>query len=176
MSPRVAWLLCAALLAGCGADPSTPADGDAANELNSDEKRLPMPDHPYVFHLVQATLWDQAVADGTTYYPPTYEQDGFTHGTSNPQKLLAVANHFYPDVPGDWYCLRMTVASLQATGVTTVFEGTAPVGDKQPDFEGATDELFPHIHGGLHPDAVLQAHAVARGADGEFLSIADVTE
>ena len=128
-------------------------------------------EHPFVFHLVQATLWDQNIASDSTYYPPTYEVDGFTHGTSNPQKLLNVANHFYPDVQGDWYCLRMTVESLKTSGVETVYEGTAPVGDIQPDFEGAGDELFPHIHGGLKASAVLEAHKVNRAEDGAFLSI-----
>jgi hypothetical protein len=74
-------------------------------------------EHPFVFHLVQATLWDQTIASDGTYYPPTYEVDGFTHGNSNRQKLLTVANHFYPDVPGHWYSLRMTVESLKASGV-----------------------------------------------------------
>ena len=133
-------------------------------------------DHPFVFHLVQALLWDNTVSSGETYYPPTYEVDGFTHGTSNPAKLLAVANHFYPDVTGDWYCLRMTVESLKASGVETVFEGTAPVGDIQPDFEGAGDELFPHIMGGIAPGAVLGVHAVERDSDGTFLRITDITD
>ena len=136
---------------------------------------MPKTDHPYVFHLVQASLWDAAVASGKTYFPPTYAVDGFTHGTSNPEKLLAVANHFYPEVEGDWYCLRMTVESLSAAGVETVFEGTAPVGDIQPDFEGSQDELFPHILGGIPADAVLEVHAVQRATDGTFLSIAGVT-
>jgi len=132
-------------------------------------------EHPFVFHLVQATLWDQNIASDGIYYPPTYEVDGFTHGTSNPQKLLNVANHFYPDVQGDWYCLRMTVESLKTSGVETVYEGTAPVGDIQPDFEGAGDELFPHIHGGLKAFAVLEAHKVNRADDGAFLSIEGIT-
>lgn len=131
---------------------------------------------PYVFHMVQARLWDQVLADGSTYYPPTYEADGFTHGTSNPAKLMNVANHFYPEVKGEWYCLRMTVESLAATGVTTIFEGTAPVGDIPPNFEGATDELFPHILGGIKPDAVLEAHTIVRAEDGRFLSVAGVTD
>ncbi|MEM7691528.1 MAG: hypothetical protein AAF194_03660, partial [Pseudomonadota bacterium] len=100
------------------------------------------PEHPYVFHLVQAKLWDPAVANNETYFPPTYKVDGFTHGTANPEKLLAVANHFYPQVQGDWYCLQMTVESLSVAGVKTIFEGTAPVGDKQPDFDGSDDELL----------------------------------
>lgn len=133
-------------------------------------------DHPFVFHLVQATLWDRTLETGETYFPPTYDVDGFTHGTSNPQKLLNVANHFYPDVKGDWYCLRMTVDSLAATGVNTVYEGTAPVGDIAPDFEGADDELFPHIHGGITPAAVLEAHPVQRDSDGTYLSITGVTD
>ena len=119
--------------------------------------------HPYVFHLVQADLWEAAktTPDGI-YYPPTYKQDGFTHGTANPEKLLTVANHFYQGVVGDWLCLRMSVDSLRATGVETVFEGTAPVGDKSADFEGSNEELYPHILGGISPDAVISTHKVIR--------------
>ena len=69
----------------------------------------------------------------------------------------------------------MTVESLAETGVKTVFEGTAPVGNKQPDFDGADDELFPHILGGIHPDAVLEVHKVNRSEDGTFLSIEGIT-
>lgn len=131
---------------------------------------------PYVFHMVQARLWDQVLADGSTYFPPTYEVDGFTHATSNPAKLMNVANHFYTEVKGEWYCLRMTVESLAATGVTTIFEGTAPVGDTPPDFEGADDELFPHILGGIKPEAVLEAHTIVRSAEGAFVSVKGVTD
>ena len=70
---------------------------------------------------------------------------------------------------------RSTVESLAATGVETIYEGTAPVGDIQPDFEGADDELFPHILGGIHPDAVIEAHKVNRSDTGVFLSIEGVT-
>ena len=86
----------------------------------SSDDSLEKGDHPYVFHLIQASLWDKAMENNETYFPPTYVVDGFTHGTSNPDKLLNVANHFYPDVEGDWYCLKMTVDSLAATGVKTV--------------------------------------------------------
>ena len=50
--------------------------------------------HPYVFHLIQADLWEAAktTSDGI-YYPPTYKQDGFTHGTANPEKLLTLMRH-----------------------------------------------------------------------------------
>ena len=131
--------------------------------------------HPFVYHMVQTGLWKAAVAANEVYYPPTYEVDGFTHGTSNPAKLLDVANHFYRDVPGEWLCLQMTVDSLAAAGIVTVFEGTAPVGDKPPDFDGADDELFPHLQGGIAPEAVLNVFPIMRSADGEFLGIPGVT-
>ena len=130
---------------------------------------------PYVFHLVQLTLWEESLESGSIYYPPTYTQDGFTHGTSNPDKLLNVANHFYPNVTGEWHCLKMTVESLAAAGVKVVYEGTAPVGDKAPDFEGSDDELFPHILGGIPMKAVLESYPVVRSDGGEFLSIPGIT-
>lgn len=132
-------------------------------------------DHPFVYHLVQAALWDNVVDSGSTYFPPTYDVDGFTHGTANPAKLLTVANHFYRGIKDNWYCLRMTVDSLNATGVRTIFEGTAPVGDIGPEFDGADDELFPHIFGGIEPAAVLEVHPVSRAPDGTFLHIEGVT-
>ena len=138
------------------------------------DQELRQGDHPYVYHLIQASLWDSAVQAYETYFPPTYEVDGFTHGTANPDKLLNVANHFYPDVEGERYCLKMTVESLAATGVKTIYEGTAPVGDKQPNFEGADDELFPHILGGIHSNAVLEVHEVNRTESGVFVSIEGV--
>ena len=65
-----------------------------------------------------------------------------------------MANAFYTEGFGKWLCLRMTVDSLTA-GVETIFEGTAPVGDKA-NFEGTGDELFPHM-GGIPAAAVLSA-------------------
>ena len=131
--------------------------------------------HPFVFHLVQAVQWQQAQSTGAVYFPPTYEQDGFTHGTSDPEKLLKVANRFYARVAGDWLCLKMTVRRLAETGVQTVFEEAAPVGDIQPGDAGTVSELFPHILGGIHPDAVIEVYAVARDAAGNYLSITGVT-
>jgi uncharacterized protein (DUF952 family) len=132
--------------------------------------------YPYIFHLVQKDLWEQTIADNSTYYPPTYSQDKFTHATANPDFLLIIGNHFYQDVKGDWLCLRMSVDTLQSNGVQTIFEGTEPVGDKQPDFPGTDSELFPHILGGINPNAVLQVHTVSRDAKGNFLAVSDIVE
>ena len=133
-------------------------------------------EHPFVFHLVQKSLWDDAVENNVTYFPPTYHQDGFTHATANPSYLTTIGNHFYKDVKDDWLCLKMSLASLSRTGVDTVFEGTAPVGDKEANFEGSDSELFPHILGGIHPSSVLETLFVNRDHDGRFLSIEGLTE
>mmetsp|Transcript_7490 Transcript_7490/g.21180 ORF Transcript_7490/g.21180 Transcript_7490/m.21180 type:complete len:159 (+) Transcript_7490:306-782(+) len=127
--------------------------------------------HPYLYHMVQKDLWEKAKADRTTYFPPTYEQDTFTHATANAQLLIGVANHFYTGIKGDWLCLEMTVDSLKAAGVVTMFEAPAPVGDKAAvDFGG---ELFPHLYGGIPatPGAVLKEYGVKRDGDGVFVSI-----
>jgi uncharacterized protein (DUF952 family) len=129
--------------------------------------------YPYAYHLVQKDLWDKTLEENSTYFPPTYSQDNFTHATANPDFLLTIGNHFYKEVKGEWRCLRMSVYSLSATGVQTIFEGTAPVGDKQPDFEGTDSELFPHILGSIHPSAVLQVHMVSRDNEGHFLTFSD---
>ena len=143
----------------------------AASEQKTDKY---IEKYPYVYHLVQKELWDKALEDNSTYFPPTYSQDKFTHATANPDFLLTIGNHFYTQVKGEWRCLRMSVDSLSATGVKTIFEGTAPVGDKEADFEGTDSELFPHILGGIHPSAVLQVHMVSRDNEGRFLSVSEV--
>ena len=58
----------------------------------------------------------------------------------------------------------------------TIFEGTEPVGDKQPDFPGTDSELFPHILGGINSDPVLQIQKVSRDSKGIFLVVSDTIE
>lgn len=70
----------------------------------------------------------------------------------------------------------MSAVSLAATGVRTKFSGTAPVGDKEANFEGTDNELFPHFLGGIHPSAVLQAHVIFRNSEGRFLAVSDIVD
>ncbi len=127
-----------------------------------------------LYHLVQRTLWDATLATNEVYYPPTYELDGFTHGTAKPDLLLGVANHFYQDIPGEWLCLEMTLSSLHDAGVKVVFEVSAPVGDKAAEIDGTEGELFPHIYGGIPAASVIAIHKVVRSDNGMFLSVKDV--
>lgn len=125
----------------------------------------------YIFHLALVDDWQRAIDDNAIYYPPTYEADGFTHGTSEAKRLIDVANHFYQDSKGDWLCLRMTEQSLADAGIEVRFEAPAPVGDKDGTMDGAESVLFPHLQGGIPPAAVLATHAVTRDDKGRFLDI-----
>ena len=137
-------------------------------------------EHPYLFHLVEKHLWDQLErapgGNEAVYYPPTYKQDGFTHATANLAVLLTVANHFYTAIPGDWLCLKMTVASIEATGPKVVFEARAPVGNTSANFDDTSDELFPHIYGGIRSDGVLDVFPVKRDTKGNFIAVIGLTD
>lgn len=139
-------------------------DTTRSTSTNTDER-------PFVFHMVEAKHWNNIIVSDAVYYPPTYEADGFTHGTSNPEKLLIVANHFYTDITGDWYCLQMTVKSLSETGAETFYEPAAAVGNTASKNEAASGELFPHIYGGIDPKAVINTHPITRNDQGGFIGI-----
>ena len=129
--------------------------------------------HKDIYHLVQTKLWEACKKNGTTYYPPTYEQDGFTHATADPSKLLAVANYFYQDVQADWLCLKMTRETLHQAGITLKFEDPSPVGNKKAlTAKESGGERFPHIYGGIPAQGVVvEEYVVHRGPAGEYLSI-----
>merc|ERR1719269_571894 len=118
---------------------------DYLHELHAKAK------HPWLYHCAQKALWDKATAD--------------------PAKLLGVLNWFYKPTQGDWVCLRMSAKSLSAAGVETKVEAVAPVGDipALPD-AASGGELFPHLHGGIPPAAVLEEYAIVRRGDGSFAS------
>jgi uncharacterized protein (DUF952 family) len=123
-----------------------------------------------LYHLVQKQLWDACKESNAVYYPPTYHTDGFTHATADPAKLLAVANHFYKDIQGEWLCLVMTSHTLTAAGIAVKFEDPAPVGSK-PAHTSPEGVKFPHIYGGIPSQVVTEERSVARASDGSFLFI-----
>jgi len=130
--------------------------------------------HTTIYHLVQKHLWEACKAEGKTYYPPSYDQDGFTHATADPKYLIGVANHFYRDVKADWLCLKMTRETLSNANITLKFEDPSPVGTTSAlTTEQSGGEKFPHIYGGIPADGsvVLQESVVRRAEDGTYLSI-----
>ena len=131
--------------------------------------------HFYIYHLVQVPLWENCKKESATYYPPTYEADGFTHATANPAKLLEVANHFYLDVKSDWLCLKMSRSSLANQKIVVKFESPSPVGSTPAlNSEQSGGERFPHIYAGIPAfgDVVLEEFPVIRDNEsGKFLAI-----
>jgi len=129
--------------------------------------------HTDIYHLVQVPLWEECKRTGKTYYPPTYQADGFTHATADPSKLLGVANHFYLSVKSDWLCLKMTRKTLADAGITLKFEDPSPVGTTPaltPDLSGGM--RFPHMFGGIPPSGVVvEERVVLRGPGGAYLGI-----
>ncbi len=127
-----------------------------------------------IYHLALVADWQTAVNTNAIYFPPTYDADGFVHGTSHAEKLLEVANHFYVESVGDWVCLEMTEASLAARNIKVKYEPAANVGDQDGTLEGEP-VLFPHIFGGLHPDVVTNTYPVIRDTSGRFLAIDQIS-
>lgn len=127
-----------------------------------------------IYHLALVKDWQAALKENAAYYPPTYETDGFVHGTSEVSKLLEVANHFYTGSKGDWLCLEMTEETLGTRGIEVKYEPPAAVGDQDGSLTTNPNEeapLFPHIFGGIHPDTVTATYSVTRDGTGRFLAI-----
>merc|ERR1712032_889731 len=121
----------------------------------------------------QKSLWEEAVAKGTAYFPPTFQNDGnFTHATAVAERLIQTANHFYTDVKGEWICLELSRSALQNVGLITIFEEAKPVGET--GVSNTWDWVCPHIYGGIPTQIkgiVLNTYKINRSDDGGFLSI-----
>ena len=105
--------------------------------------------------------WEAAKASGEAYFPPTFDEEGFTHATGVPSRLIETANHFYQDVAGEWICLRFTRSALRRCGITVQDEEAKPVGEQAV---GATwnDWVCPHVYGGLPPSVVDATFPIVR--------------
>lgn len=135
-----------------------------------------------LYHMCERSAWDDAVASGKAYFPPTFAADGdFTHATAVPERLLDTANHFYTSSKEDWICLRLSASVLRDTcGIVTKFEGPRPVGAKDVSEDWKESQwACPHIFGGI-PVAV---NGVVTGTfpmerdttNGRFLAIVGLT-
>lgn len=137
---------------------------------------------PTVYHMCQQTVWEQAVASGKAYFPPTFEKDGFfTHATAVPARLMETANHFYTTTKGDWICLELSTEKLQEAGIMTLFEEPKPVGDQAVSESWKSNQwACPHIYGGI-PTAkqlgiVTKTYEMKRDNQGNFLAVVGLTD
>lgn len=138
-----------------------------------------LPSDQALYHMCQKSLWEQAVASGEAYFPPTFEKDGgFTHATAVPARLLDTANHFYTFSHGDWICLELCHTALKKLGIVTRLEKPKAVGDTETDNKW-NEWLCPHIFGGIpaQVDGVLKKlYPMKRDDKGNFLSIEGLTD
>ena len=130
-----------------------------------------------LYHMCQKKLWDEAVSKNTAYYPPTFEQDGgFIHATAVPARLLATANHFYTETPGEWICLALSQSKLHQLGIVTRLEEPKAVGSTETDNEW-NEWRCPHIFGGIPmvPGVLIDTFPMVRNDQGTFLTIEGLT-
>ncbi|MGI8549203.1 MAG: DUF952 domain-containing protein [Dehalococcoidia bacterium] len=108
-----------------------------------------------IFHIAAAADWEAARESGSyrmSTRGQTLEDVGFIH-CSYLKQTLRVANRIYQDTHG----LRLLV--IDPTRVA------AEIRDESPD---GGSERFPHIHGPLNVDAVVDVLPFEPAADGTF--------
>ena len=132
-------------------------NGSKKEECNNDD---------VMYHMCEKKEWAKAVESQTPYFPPTFEEEGFIHATSIPQKLIDTANQFYTNSKcDDWICLKLSRSALTSIGI--VIKEESPV--------------FPHIYGGISTKKslglVTNTYPMTRnGEDGTFVKIVGVTD
>lgn len=119
-----------------------------------------------ILHLLDRATW-QRIREGATYAPPSLATEGFVHCTGDPETLLAVANAFYRDVPGEHVVLELDEAALDAP---VRWEPPAHPDERPAE---ADAPMFPHVYGPLRLDAVRGVRLLLRGAGGDFCGYGD---
>ena len=128
-----------------------------------------------LYHMCEQPRWEAAKASGEAYFPPTFDEEGFTHATGVPSRLIETANHFYQDSDKPWVCLRFSRTALRKKcGITVRDERAMPVGSKAVG-ENWSDWVCPHVVGGIPPSVVDAVFPMTRDGS-KFVSITGVTD
>jgi uncharacterized protein (DUF952 family) len=114
-----------------------------------------------ILHLVAAEEWEAQPLD-QPYVPPSLAQEGFIHCTADEATLLAVANAFYRDVPGDVLVLEIDELRLASEVRREPADPTPPPGVSQ-------DVRFPHVFGPIERHAIVRVRRTIRDTGGAFL-------
>ena len=104
-----------------------------------------------IFHITRREAWNRAAAEGT-YLTETFPLEGFIH-CSTREQVIQVANIRFRGQTG------LVLLSIDTDKVTAkiLFE----------NLEGG-QQMFPHIYGELHLDAVVQVTEFEPAPDGYF--------
>ena len=122
------------------------------------------------YHICESVNFKEQINNNGVYFPPTYQQDGFVHATSDPKMLIDIANAFYKSAKGSWICVSLWVHKLNDVR----FEAPAPVGNVTREADTKSEIKFPHVYGPITKDSVCTIYEVIRLDDGTFSKICDI--
>ena len=105
-----------------------------------------------ILHMVPVEAWSHA-RGAPSYSPDSLPAEGFIHCTVGERNLIEVATRYYGHVQGEWLVLVINPARVEAEIRWVV----------QPD-----GLAYPHIHGPLNRDAVIEVCRFPRDAGGGF--------
>ncbi len=108
-------------------------------------------------HLCPVPVWERQ-RNAEHYLPEAYQNDGFIHCTDGDERVISVGNMFYT---GDSRPFVVLSVDLGVNGERWIYEDP--------------DQVFPHIYGPIHPNAVVSVRPVTRSNDGTFLGIGEVS-
>lgn len=100
------------------------------------------------FHLAPATDFKPCAP---VYVPCTYSVDGFVHTSNTLAALAGAGNRYYS---GDSRPYLVLTIDLERLDVPWRYD--------------AAGELFPHIYGPVHRQAIVARHHAVRAPDGAF--------
>ena len=74
---------------------------------------IPQSSHPkIIYHMCIRQDFEDQTINNQLYFPPTYQQDGFIHATSDPSLLLSIGTYFYKNDRNEWICLEIDTNKL----------------------------------------------------------------
>jgi uncharacterized protein (DUF952 family) len=116
-----------------------------------------------ILHITTRVDWDAARTAGS-YRPASLEREGFIHCSTPAQAVGSANKYFHGRTDLILLCIdESRVADLR-------YEPPATIGGVA---DPRADDLFPHIHGPLDPDAVVRTIAFPCDRDGRFALPAD---
>jgi uncharacterized protein (DUF952 family) len=104
-------------------------------------------------HLTPEAVW-WVQANSVSYEPEAFAQDGFIHCTDGEQNVLDTGNRYYRSDPRPYVMLVIDIERVEARVI----------------YEDA-HRMFPHIHGRLNRNAIVDVRTIERTQDGTFLSV-----
>ena len=104
-----------------------------------------MSDDPIVLHVADGATWAEAERSGQPYAPPSLDDEGFVHCSTEAQIAGTLERVF---AGADLAAHVVLVIDVRRLPPTTPVRWEAG--------EDAPDERFPHLHGPVPPAAVVE--------------------